>query len=1553
MSGEAGTSVPARRVAIVGDATLTGQCVEVARGRGLDVVVVATEHPHVRAQASEFGVPVVASADVVRGALDVFEFDVLLSIANLRVLPESVLRRARYAINFHDGPLPALAGLNVTTWAILAGAETHAVTWHLMTDDVDGGAVVTTESFDIDGDDTAFSLNARCYEAAMVSFPRVVDALVSGRIEATPQPAGERRTCKRFERPALIIDPARHAVATVREIRACSLGHAAPNSIGASHLIANGQVVVVTGARIAESVGAPAGTVTIDDGALRLAATGGDIVIDGIESVDGRQLLPADALATLGLTSGSVVPSPAPALADAFAALDPALARHEPFWRTALAGMSSSARPWFLERPTSSPAVVRRDLPRGATPDDVAAAIAAWSRRALGAAEAVFAVADESARSCVAALFPLAQQPVVRIAVDDGVPFGELCHRAARTRTEALDHGPFLSDLVGRDPVLRGTVIAPHLTLDTRTAEIAPDAHPHAPSSTLRVGVHDGRLECRGPAEQRSLERFADQIVVLLAAGLAAPGTPIGELPMLGADEVAELDSINRTEITFDRDATIDELFRRQAERTPAAPALTFGGETLTYEQLTRRVDAIASQLAAAGVGRNDRVGIALERSADMVASVLATLACGAAYVPLDPTYPPDRISLMIEDSGLRVLVAEPGNPVVVGAPDGVVVIQPTPDRTGAGASLPVGGHIADDLAYVIYTSGSTGTPKGVMLEHRNVVNFFAAMDAVIDHDPPGVWLAVTSLSFDISVLELLWTVTRGFHVVVKPDSGAKAMRRHAPALRPMSMSLFYFAAGEDTAADGYRLLLDSARWADAQGLEAVWTPERHFHAFGGAYPNPSVIGAAIAAVTDRIRIRAGSVVAPLHSPARIAEEWAVVDNLSGGRVDISFAAGWQPNDFVLNPDAYATARESLPSIVDTVRRLWRGESVDMAGPDGAMVPIRTLPRPIQPELPVWLTSAGSTPTFERAGAMGVNLLTHLLGQSIEQLAENVAAYRRAWRDAGHPGEGRVTLMLHTYLHDDADEARRVAHEPMKRYLGTAAGLLRNMASAFPVFAGSGKDADEAFASLTPDELDQLLEMAAARYLHTSGLFGTVDDAAELLARCSAAGADEIACLVDFGIDTDAVLGSLPLLGAVHNRLVAGRAAGSPAVSEAVDALDVSFAQLVADHSVTHLQCTPSLATMLVADPADRAALGTIPHVMLGGEALPTALASELTAMLPGRLTNMYGPTETTIWSLVHDVTSVPSTGIPIGRPIGNNTVFVLDPAGRRLPIGAFGELHIGGDGVARGYHERHELTAQRFVDRPGMGRVYATGDVVRFNGDGIVEFAGRSDHQVKIRGHRIELGEIETVIDGHPDIVQSVVVAHRPPTGDPRLVAFVVTSAGVPVDEALVRSSVGERLPEAYVPTRVVRLDGLPLTPNGKTDRSRLEADVEAYLAGVPDVELATPVLDDDTEQLVAEVWQAELRRPVGPDDNFFEIGGNSLLAVTVFRSVCERTGAELALTDVFRFPTIRTFAAHLRRVSEQRAGGASGPEAAASAPSGAIDRGAMRRRALARRGG
>src|SRR6185503_3544340 len=215
------------------------------------------------------------------------------------------------------------------------------------------------------------------------------------------------------------------------------------------------------------------------------------------------------------------------------------------------------------------------------------------------------------------------------------------------------------------------------------------------------------------------------------------------------------------------------------------------------------------------------------------------------------------------------------------------------------------------------------------------------------------------------------------------------ASPRRKFAGKKMDFSLFYFASDESEAnEDKYQLMIEGAKFADRNGFDAVWTPERHFHKFGGLYPNPSITGAVIAAITERVKIRAGSVVLPLHSPIRIAEEWSVVDNVSKGRVGLSFASGWHANDFVLAPENFKQRKEIMMRDIETVRRLWRGESVALAGPHGSDVDVKVLPRPVQGELPVWLTAAGNPETFEAAGEIGAGLLTHLLGQSVEDLAE-------------------------------------------------------------------------------------------------------------------------------------------------------------------------------------------------------------------------------------------------------------------------------------------------------------------------------------------------------------------------------------------------------------------------------------------------------------------------------------------------------------------------------------------------------------------------------------
>jgi natural product biosynthesis luciferase-like monooxygenase protein len=342
----------------------------------------------------------------------------------------------------------------------------------------------------------------------------------------------------------------------------------------------------------------------------------------------------------------------------------------------------------------------------------------------------------------------------------------------------------------------------------------------------------------------------------------------------------------------------------------------------------------------------------------------------------------------------------------------------------------------------------------------------------------------------------------------------------------PVEFSLFFFADSGAAGGDGYRLLLESARFADANGLSAVWTPERHFHSFGGLYPNPAVTGAAVAAVTEQVGIRAGSVVAPLHHPARIAEEWSVVDNLSGGRVGVSFASGWHTVDFVLRPENYPDRKSAMVDTVDTVRRLWRGEEVEFADGAGEKQAVRIFPAPVQPELPVWITSAGSPETFRAAGRLGAGLLTHMLGQDLAMLERNIAIYRG---ELTGDARGHVALMLHTMLGTDRDLVREQVREPFCSYLRSSIDLVvKAAAGVLP----PGFDPDR-----LPDRDKEFLIMHAfGRYFTTSGLFGTVADGAETVDRLRGIGVDEIACLIDFGVPHDQVLRSLGYIAELRGR---------------------------------------------------------------------------------------------------------------------------------------------------------------------------------------------------------------------------------------------------------------------------------------------------------------------------------------------------------------------------------------------------------------------------------
>lgn len=350
-----------------------------------------------------------------------------------------------------------------------------------------------------------------------------------------------------------------------------------------------------------------------------------------------------------------------------------------------------------------------------------------------------------------------------------------------------------------------------------------------------------------------------------------------------------------------------------------------------------------------------------------------------------------------------------------------------------------------------------------------------------------------------------------------------------------MEFGLFFFANDESSAGQRgkYDLIFEAARWADRNGMARLWIPERHFHSFGGLSPNPSVLAAALAGMTERIQICSGSVVLPLHDPIRVAEEWSMVDNVSGGRVGLGVACGWVPNDFVIagHQDDFDNRKDVFRDAIGALQRLWRGEPHLVRNPLGEEVDIRIMPRPVQAEVPIWITAAVNPETFRQAGETGANVLTHLLGQTVEAMGEKIALYREAWNAAGHAGRGTVTLMLHTLVGDDDDEVHDLAREPMKTYLGASLDLAARHLASVP-FLKNPEKID--VSALTPEIAEATLEASFEKYFHMGSLLGSYEKCFETVDRLAALDVDELACLIDFGLDENIVLKGLENLNVLR-----------------------------------------------------------------------------------------------------------------------------------------------------------------------------------------------------------------------------------------------------------------------------------------------------------------------------------------------------------------------------------------------------------------------------------
>ncbi|MBI5815644.1 MAG: amino acid adenylation domain-containing protein [Nitrospinae bacterium] len=390
-----------------------------------------------------------------------------------------------------------------------------------------------------------------------------------------------------------------------------------------------------------------------------------------------------------------------------------------------------------------------------------------------------------------------------------------------------------------------------------------------------------------------------------------------------------------------------------------------------------------------------------------------------------------------------------------------------------------------------------------------------------------------------------------------------------------------------------------------------------------------------------------------------------------------------------------------------------------------------------------------------------------------------------------------------------------------------------------------------------------------------------------------------------------------------------------------------SLADLIAREKVTHTLALPSLYSLLLGGP-DASKLESLKVVIAAGEVIPPSLPVRHHDLAPGAdFYNEYGPTEGTVWCCAHKCEADNgASAVPIGRPIANAKLYVLNEAMEPAPAGVAGELYIGGPQVAKGYLNQPELTEERFVADPFSrgGRLYRTGDIARRLKDGALEFIGRMDGQVKVRGYRIEQGEIEAALLAHPSVKEAAVTAWSDPSGGKRIVAYI-TSANGALDVLRIKEYLGGKLPSFMVPSAIVTLDAMPLSPNGKLDKKALPAPDMDTLRG--ENEYTPP--SNEMETLIASVWGGLLNmEKVGARDNFFDMGGHSLLMARAHAALQEKMARNFSIVEMYKNPTIESLAAALAGNGDDGAPSAKLAEAAAR---GGL-RGEMSRMRAARRG-
>jgi amino acid adenylation domain-containing protein len=784
---------------LIGTSSRLIQCAEILLKRGHNVLGVMSAEPRVTRWAEETGIRSLGPDGDLLPVLRSEPVDLLFSIDNFAKIPGGALRLARkFAVNFHDAPLPRYAGVNATNWAIMNREKTHGITWHVMAERIDAGDILKAAAVPVLEAETALTLNAKCYERSIQAFEELMSELEEGRLKPLRQNLEDRTYFPRWRRPpaACTIDWGQSAEEIDALVRGLDFG-SYPNPLGLAKLyLDDGPIVVKKVQLMPFNSTVPPGTVIeVTTEGIQAATRTRDVFLKELSTLCGERPEPSRLLAASCIGEGSRLPSLTGKRSESISRINSKYCKDESHWVKRLQELENPeipyARPQLSgrEKPqyhrmllNTDPSAIeaQNDNPWTAG-DRLLAALALYIQRISSRSTFDVGFRDAAlARELCGEETYFASYVPLRIDVQGDHTFEELCTRF-RARTAAQrTHGSYARDLVLRYPGFRvgSGPSGQRMSCAFERTEILPDTAPTC-SADLAVIIPDDGMKTAWWYDEAVLDRDAvarmqAQYATLLHEIAECRDRPVSALSVLTEDERQRIEAWNQTRVDYPQDALLHRLFEAQVERTPGAEAVVFEGRSITYEELNQRANRLAHHLQRLGIVPDTLVGVCMERSLEMVVALYGILKAGGSYVPIDPEYPLERVMFMIEDAEVPVLLTQSWVASRLSLQGRKVLCLDTdwPRISREDTLNPPSGVAASNVAYMIYTSGSTGRPKGALNTHRGICNRLLWMQDQFHLTDADTLLQKTPFSFDVSVWELFWPLLNGAKLVVARPGG-------------------------------------------------------------------------------------------------------------------------------------------------------------------------------------------------------------------------------------------------------------------------------------------------------------------------------------------------------------------------------------------------------------------------------------------------------------------------------------------------------------------------------------------------------------------------------------------------------------------------------------------------------------------------------------------------------------------------------------------------------------------------------------------------------------